>query len=66
MKINSVIALGWLRETLEQEWTAESLLRSAQVEYLPTFGASNGISPVLMLCVQFGNQCNHALFSAGD
>ena len=50
-----------MRETLEQASTTESLLRSAQVECLPTCGASDWISPVLMFCGSFGNQCNHAL-----
>ena len=64
--VHSVSALCWLRETLEQGRTAESLLRSAQVECLPTCGASDWISPVLWLVVQIGNQCNHALLLAAS
>ena len=62
--VHSVSALCWLRETLEQGRTAESLLRPAQVECLPTCGASDRLSPVLWFVVQSGNQCNHALLPA--
>ena len=63
---HSVSARCWLRETLEQASTTESLLRSAQVECLPTCGASDWISPVLWLVVLIGNQCNHALLLAAS
>ena len=63
---HSVSARCWLRETLEQASTTESLLRSAQVECLPTCGASDWISPVLCFLVQIGNQCNHALLLAAS
>ncbi len=50
-----------VERNVEQGLIAESLLRSAQVECLPSSGTSVWMSPVLMVFRLFGNQWNHAL-----